>query len=160
MVRRAHHIPTVLALAIVAAMILTSPAAAGWKRRWRQSACVPMPAATPQMAPTATGQLSPLTGDFLAMLNAARAARGLSPLAYDPGLASGAAANNGHQAARGLGHFVNVGCGQCSAMAFDAGTALMQWAASGPHAAILFDPAARRCGFACGGGYATANVGW
>jgi hypothetical protein len=93
------------------------------------------------------------------MLNAERARRGLAPLAYDPGLESWAASNNAQQCARGLGHFVSAGTGQCSAMAWDAATALGQWCASGPHAAILFSPTASVCGFAIGGGFATANVG-
>lgn len=97
-------------------------------------------------------------GDFVAMLNQARAARGLAPVAYDPGLAAGASDNNAWQCARGMGHWAMSGAGQCAAQAFDAATALGMWAASPSHAGILFDPAARSCGFACGGGFATANV--
>jgi hypothetical protein len=98
-------------------------------------------------------------GGFTALLNRARAARGLAPVAYDAGLASWAASNNAAQCASGLGHFVQCGTGQVAASAWDAASALAMWTGSPGHYAILFSPTATTCGFSVGGGFATANVG-
>ena len=106
--------------------------------------------------PAANGQ-DP-SADFVARLNAERARHGVAPVASDPGLAAHAARNNGLQAAYGLGHHAMAQAGQCAALAFDGATALGQWLASSPHAAILLDPSAVACGFACSGSWATANV--
>lgn len=167
--RKTIQIPTMLAVALVIATIATSPAMAGWRHRARRmQACatamptMAVPVATVPMASPQSAASVPATAtpdDFLVMLNAARADRGLAPLAYDPGLANYAASNNGHQSLRGLGHHVMADAGQCAAMAWDASMALTSWIGSAAHAAILFDPMARRCGFAVGNGYATANVG-
>lgn len=110
---------------------------------------------TPQMRSRAQG------GDpsgFVPLLNAARAQRGLAPVAFDPNLAAHAGHNNALQAAHGLGHHAMAQAGQCAAAAFDGTMALGMWAASPAHASILFSPGATTCGFAVGGGWATANV--
>jgi hypothetical protein len=101
------------------------------------------------------------TGDptgFCGLLNAARAARGLPPVAYDPAAANASAVNDQYQIARGLGHWFTAGFAQCSAVGVgDAASALGMWAASGPHAAILFAPSLRTCGYSQMGGCATAS---
>jgi hypothetical protein len=95
---------------------------------------------------------------FTAWLNATRAAYGLTAVGYDPNLASWAALNNGHQASRGMGHFVmGPARRQNSAMGVFPGIESM-WMASPAHRAALLDPTIRWIGIAALGAYWTFNA--
>lgn len=158
--RKTIHIPTVLALAIIAATIATSPAAAGWRQRARrmQAACsMSMQPMTVQAVPMATPQAaaepattSPTMGDpygFTAWLNGLRASAGLAPVAWDETLAACAASNS----AAGFGHLIRCGRRQNSGWGADMGTICSMWLASPAHAAALLDPSITRIGVACVG---------
>lgn len=96
---------------------------------------------------------------FVAMLNHERAMRGLPAVAYDAAAAAVAVANNSHQLAMGLGHFVLGGYGQVAAIGvWDARSALAMWIGSPSHYAILFDPALASVGFDIRYGAATAST--
>lgn len=95
------------------------------------------------LAASASAQQSP-SGDptgFVDLLNAARAARGLSSVAYDPTAAAVAAQNNAVQSANGLGHHVVGAYGQVAAVGMlDAASALRAWSESPAHAALIYAP--------------------
>ncbi len=95
---------------------------------------------------------------FTVWLNATRAAYGLPPVGYDPNLSSWAAVNNGHQAARGLGHHVMGPARRQNAgmMAYPA--VLHAWLGSPGHRAALLDPSIRWVGIAGSGAYWTFNA--
>ena len=98
-------------------------------------------------------------GGFVWMLNQARAARGLSPVAHNPAAVQVAAQNNALQLARGLGHHFLGGYGQVAAVgAWDAKAALDMWTGSPSHFAILFAPNLASVGFHQIGGVATAST--
>ena len=99
-------------------------------------------------------------GDFLAAVNAYRAGHGLRALAFDANLAAFAAANNGWQAVRGLGHHVNPNAYQVAAAGpgLSPAAALASWHGSPAHRAILLNPSVRVIGYAFGPGAATANL--
>ena len=90
---------------------------------------------------------------FQVWLNAERAARGLHPLAFDPHLASLAAANS----SRGFGHHgfnpgrENVGMGSL-------GQVESSWLHAAAHAAALFDRGVTRYGIALVNGVWTYNA--
>lgn len=90
---------------------------------------------------------------FGTWLNAVRAQYGRAPLAYDPALASLAAANS----SRGFGHWgfnpgrENVGAGPLGRVA-------AMWLSSPAHAAALLDPNVRSYGIACVNGCWTFNA--
>jgi uncharacterized protein YkwD len=119
------------------------------------------PIIAPAPSPVAPAPVAPapvvVVGDsygFGAMLNAARAHRGLRPLAYNPGLAASALANS----ARGFGHHHRgYGRGQVVGVGSPA-SALGQWLASGAHARILLDPQATSYGVGMAGGVVTVDV--
>jgi uncharacterized protein YkwD len=95
---------------------------------------------------------------FTAWLNSTRARYGLPPVGYDPNLSNWAAANNGQQQARGLGHFVmGPARRQNAAMGHAAGIGA-QWMASPAHRAALLDPTIRWIGIAGLGAYWTFNA--
>lgn len=97
--------------------------------------------------------------DFVAMLNQARAARGLGPVAYDGNAAAVAYQNNLAQLARGLGHHVLGGYGQVSAIGMSGPYAALQaWTGSPGHAAIIFSPDLISIGFSQVGGCCTAST--
>jgi len=97
--------------------------------------------------------------DFVALLNQARAARGLGPVAYNAQAVVVARQNNAAQMARGLGHWVLGGFGQCSAVGFnDAASALFAWTNSPGHAAIIFAPSLASVGFDTMGGCCTVST--
>ena len=116
-----------------------------------QSVAAPAPAlAAPVVVPVvATTDLH----GFQVWLNAERAARGLHPLAFDPHLASLAAANS----SRGFGHHgfnpgrENVGMGSL-------GQVESSWLHSAAHAAALFDRGVTRYGIALVNGVWTYNA--
>ena len=96
---------------------------------------------------------------FTDALNAARAQYGLAPVAHSAAAVSVAAANNAAQAARGLGHHVLGGYGQCAAVGMaDALSALRAWLGSPSHAAILLDPGLTAVGCHGAGGCWTAST--
>lgn len=97
------------------------------------------------------------SGDFVAMLNQARAARGLAPVAHDPAAVPTAAANNAAQATYGLGHWTTNGYGQVAAVGMpNAQAAFAAWCGSPGHAAILFAPDLVSVGYHQAGGCCTA----
>lgn len=87
---------------------------------------------------------------FGSWLNAVRARYGRAPLAYDPALASLAAANS----ARGFGHN-GIFAGYEAVAMGSLGSAGAQWAASPAHLAILLAPGIRTYGIACVGNVTT-----
>jgi len=96
---------------------------------------------------------------FTQALNAARAQRGLAPVAHDPAAAATARQNNLCQMARGLGHWARGSYGQCSAVGMgDAASALAAWSNSPSHAAIIFDPSLASVGFDVASGCATVST--
>lgn len=112
------------------------------------------------LAGAAEAQTAPAdpTG-FVAMLNQARAARGLAPVAYDATAAATAAQNNAAQAAYGLGHHVVGPYGQVAAVGMaDARAALDAWCGSPAHASIIFAPDLIAVGFHQLGNVATAST--
>jgi hypothetical protein len=94
---------------------------------------------------------------FLAWLNGVRAGYGLGPVGHDPGLSSWAAANNGQQQARGLGHHVRGPARRQNAGMGSGGAVWQQWMVSPAHQAALLDPTIRWIGIAAGGSYWTFN---
>ena len=87
-------------------------------------------------------------------LNAARAARGLRPLAYSPALSASAAANS----SRGFGHHLGgYGRGQCSGVGSPQ-SALGMWLGDPPHARILLDYGATSYGIGGAGSVWTCNI--
>lgn len=108
-----------------------------------------------QQAPTPAGDP---TG-FVQMLNAARAGRGLPPVAYDPDAAEIAAQNNRVQATSGLGHHVVGSYGQVAAVGMlDAASALRAWSESPAHAALIYAPDLAAIGYHQRGGCCTAST--
>src|SRR5689334_23288151 len=96
---------------------------------------------------------------FTDQLNAARAARGLAPVAYNPEAVAVARQNNASQMAWGLGHWVCGSFGQCSAVGFnDAASALMAWSNSPSHAAIIYAPSLASVGFDATGNCCTVST--
>lgn len=96
---------------------------------------------------------------FVAMLNQARAMRGLPAVRYSPEAAYVASVNNGYQALYGLGHHYTGSFGQVAAVGVgDAQAALSAWAGSPAHAALLFAPDLVGIGFHIAGGVATAST--
>ena len=95
---------------------------------------------------------------FTAWLNATRARYGLPPVGYDPNLSSWAAANNGQQQSRGLGHFVMGPARRQNAAMGHAASIGAQWMASPAHRAALLDPHIRWIGIAGLGAYWTFNA--
>lgn len=110
------------------------------------------------VAQAACAAASGSCGGFIGLLNAARAHRGLSPVAYDPYAEGVSAQNNAMQSHRGLGHWFLGGLAQCSAVGQpDPASALTAWSQSPPHAAILFSPGLRSCGYSQVGACHTAS---
>ena len=98
-------------------------------------------------------------GGFVRMLNQARAARGLSPVAHNPAAAWHAYENNRLQSAYGLGHHHTGGLGQVAAVGVaDARSALQMWMNSPPHFALLFAPDLVSVAYHQLGGVATAST--
>lgn len=96
---------------------------------------------------------------FVPLLNQARAARGLAPVAHDPSAAVVAAQNNNAQAAWGLGHHVLGGYGQVAAVGMaDARAALDAWTGSPSHAALIYAPDLVAIGYHQFGGCCTAST--
>jgi len=96
---------------------------------------------------------------FTAWLNGVRAQSGLGPVGFDPSLAGWAAANNGQQNARGLGHHVmGPARRQNSGMGGDMSTVASMWMASPPHQAALLDPSISWIGIAASGVWWTFNA--
>jgi uncharacterized protein YkwD len=117
-------------------------------------------AAQPAKAETATQAAAPASDPygFTSWLNGVRAQHGLPAVGYDPNLESWAAANNGQQNARGLGHFVMGSARrQNSAMGPYESIGSM-WLASPAHASALLDPSIRYIGLAGSGSYWTFNA--
>jgi hypothetical protein len=151
-----------LALVLAAQPVLFSGCSHG-----APPAPTPQPAPRPQPAPTPTPQPAPQTDPygFGPWLNAERARRGLTALAYDPSLVPYAAQNTAQQCARGLGHWgpggfptgypyvkrENAGMGPL-------GQVEPMWVASPAHASALFDPSVRFYGIAGQAGYWTYNA--
>lgn len=96
-------------------------------------------------------------GDFVAWLNGVRAAHGLAPVAYDPGLAGWAARNSEQQAVRGMGHHVMGTARRQNAGVGSLATVGPMWMASPAHRAALLDPTVRWVGVAGNGPYWTFN---
>jgi uncharacterized protein YkwD len=95
---------------------------------------------------------------FTGWLNSVRASYGLPAVGYDPNLSSWAAANNGQQQARGMGHHVmGPARRQNSAMGHYSSIGAM-WMASPAHRAALLDPTIRWIGIAGLGAYWTFNA--
>lgn len=97
-------------------------------------------------------------GGFVGWLNGIRGQHGLGPVALDFDLCQWAAANNGHQHTRGMGHHVmgsarrqNSGWGPFS-------TVCSMWMASHAHRAALLDPTISFVGIAGSGAYWTFNA--
>ena len=81
-----------------------------------------------------------------------------APVGYDPNLEAWAAANNGQQNARGMGHHVmGPARRQNSAMGNYASIGAM-WMASPAHRAALLDPTITAIGLAGAGAYWTFNA--
>ncbi len=95
---------------------------------------------------------------FTAWLNSTRARYGLPPVGYDPNLSNWAAANNGQQQARGLGHFVMGPARRQNSAMGHAASVGGQWMASPAHRAALLDPTIRWIGIAGLGAYWTFNA--
>lgn len=96
---------------------------------------------------------------FTEHLNAARAERGLAPVAYNPAAVGVAAENNRLQAIYGLGHHYVGSYGQVAAVGVeDARAALAAWADSPAHAALLFAPDLVSVAFHAMDGVATAST--
>lgn len=97
---------------------------------------------------------------FTNVLNRIRAAAGLHPLAYDPGLSSWAQQNNAEQCRRGLGHHVNpTGTQNCAYNYSDADSAAAGWMNSPGHRQNMLSPTATSFGIAFGPGpYWTLNA--
>jgi uncharacterized protein YkwD len=125
-----------------------------------ESAAVPaasMAAASPQVASPQGG------GDpygFAVVLNRLRAASGLHPLSYDPGLSAWAARNNAAQVWRGIGHHVNPNCRQnCAWNVADANEAAQSWMESPGHRENMLARDVTSFGIAFGPGpYWTLNT--
>ncbi len=89
---------------------------------------------------------------FTDLLNKARVARGLNPVACNEGIAVISAGNNLQQRAHGIGHWSTGGFGQCAATGVcNAEQSLSIWSDSPSHAAMLFSPNLICVGFACDG---------
>lgn len=95
---------------------------------------------------------------FVGWINSTRASVGLPAVALDANLCHWAAANNGQQHARGMGHHVmgsarrqNSGWGSFS-------TVCSMWMASPAHRAALLDPTISFVGIAGSGAYWTFNA--
>lgn len=87
----------------------------------------------PQLTPAPVGYYG-AAGDALALINAARMARGLQALPFSSTLAAYAASNNAVHAAGSSG-----GAGQCWAGVTDPVSAARMWLVSPPHLAILMN---------------------
>ncbi len=116
---------------------------------------------SPVQAPAAVAAAPTSSGDptgFLSWLNATRAAHGLSAVGYDANLASWAAMNNGHQSARGMGHFVMGPARRQNCAMGNAASIGSMWMSSPAHRAALLDPSIRAIGLAGNGNYWTFNA--
>lgn len=119
---------------------------------------VPSTPARPSPPASSRPQASWQPDAVLAVVNAARAARGLRPLAYDADLAAWAQRNNAAQSRGGLGHHVNPNAWQVAASSGSPHNALVLWINSRAHNVIIFNPSLTRAGGAIGWGYATLNL--
>ncbi len=121
-------------------------------------------AAEAQAAQTQEAQAQPVYqyGDpygFTGWLNGVRAQYGLGAVGFDPNLAGWAAANNGQQQARGMGHHVmGPARRQNSGMGGAMSTVAAMWMASPAHQAALLDPSITMIGIAASGAYWTYNA--
>jgi uncharacterized protein YkwD len=153
---------------LVLALAAAPPADAGWPGRHRRAACTasctaaPAPVAyraapTPQAAQAASQAATQDPGSFVAWLNGIRARSGLGAVGLDPALSSWAAANNGQQQARGIGHHVMGAARRQNAGMGDFSTVIQKWMASPAHQAALLDPTITQVGIAGLGPYWTFN---
>ncbi len=95
---------------------------------------------------------------FTAWLNGVRAQYGLGAVSHDANLSGQAAANNGQQHARGMGHhYMGSARRQNSGMGA-AQTVWQMWMASPAHQAALLDPTITMIGIAASGSYWTFNA--
>ncbi len=121
----------------------------------------PQPRPAMVTTPTVAAPAPAPAGDpygFTGWLNSVRASYGLPAVGYDPNLSSWAAANNGQQQARGMGHHVmGPARRQNSAMGHYSSIGAM-WMASPAHRAALLDPSIRWIGIAGLGAYWTFNA--
>ena len=126
-----------------------------------QPASAQQAAPAPAAAPTVARPVAAPAGDpygFTNWLNGVRASYGLAPVGYDPNLTNWAAANNGQQQSRGMGHHVmGPARRQNAAMGQYANIGSM-WMNSPGHRAALLDPTIRWIGIAGLGAYWTFNA--
>ncbi len=95
---------------------------------------------------------------FTAWLNGVRAQYGRGPVSHDPNLSGWAAANNGQQSARGMGHHVMGAARRQNSGMGAAATVWQMWMASPAHQAALLDPTITLIGIAANGSYWTFNA--
>ena len=117
--------------------------------------------AEPAPEPPAYAQPVYQAGDpygFTAWLNGVRAQYGRGPVGFDPNLSNWAAANNGQQQARGMGHHVMGSARRQNSGVGAAGTVWQMWMASPAHQAALLDPTITLIGIAASGSYWTFNA--
>ena len=114
----------------------------------------PIEPASPHHKPHHRGAMFSDPYGFGPALNAARAARGLGPLAYDEASSNAAKINS----IGGFGHtYGGYGRGQCVAFG-NPGTILAQWLGDPPHARILLDPGATSYGIGGAGDVWTVDI--
>ena len=129
---------------------MASSARCGVAGCWCMTGQAPAPASTMVAAGDPSG--------FTNWLNGVRARSGLAPVGYDPNLASWAAANNGQQQARGLGHYVMGPARRQNSAMGSAGSIGQMWLNSPAHRAAMLDPSVRWIGLAGMGMYWTLNL--
>ena len=115
----------------------------------------------PAAQPVAPAQPANQYGDpygFTAWLNGVRAQNGRGPVGFDANLSSWAAANNGQQQARGMGHHVMGSARRQNSGVGAATTVWQMWMASPAHQAALLDPTITMIGIAASGSYWTFNA--
>lgn len=95
---------------------------------------------------------------FTAWLNGVRAQNGRGPVSHDPNLSGWAAANNGQQSTRGMGHHVMGAARRQNSGMGAAATVWQMWMASPAHQAALLDPTISLIGIAANGSYWTFNA--
>lgn len=120
-------------------------------------------APAPQQAVAAPDAAQPVYqyGDpygFTAWLNGVRAQNGRRAVGYDANLSAWAAANNGQQNARGMGHFVMGSARRQNSGTGGAQAVWSMWMASPAHQAALVDPTITMIGIAASGSYWTFNA--
>lgn len=118
-------------------------------------------AAEPTYAQPAYAQPAYQSGDpygFTAWLNGVRAQNGRGPVGHNPSLSGWAAANNGQQQARGMGHHVMGSARRQNSGIGAASTVWSMWMASPAHQAALLDPTITMIGIAASGSFWTFNA--